>query len=190
MFIAAGIGLLVQQRDVLSWGRRGNGAQIRVNVREIRVRENLSGIGGHLAGGMTDIGCECDENDWPRGEPRTGDAALSLVAVALVAADFNKKALALFGIGGERQILKYQGESSGEENLVHVCRGYHRKDRGARLSVRLVFVKLLTSVVAIIPVIRIVSVIPIVMVVMTFAHIAVVRPLHETQRPFQPEGQK
>ena len=37
-----------------------------VDVREFRVRQNFAGVGGHLAGRVTDVGREGDEYDRSR----------------------------------------------------------------------------------------------------------------------------
>lgn len=120
MFIATEELLLVQQRNALGRRRRGNRAQIRVDVGEVGVRENLAGVGRHLAGRMTDVGSERDKNNRSRGEPCSGGATLTLIAMALVAAILDEEALAVIGIGGEGQGPQNQNQRRNEEYLAHV----------------------------------------------------------------------
>ena len=69
---------------------------------------------------MPDVGSERDEDDRSRGEPCSGGATLTLIAVALVTTILDEEALTVIGIGGEGQRPQNQNQRRNEEYLAHV----------------------------------------------------------------------
>lgn len=104
--------LLVQQRNILRRGRRGDACQIRVNILEILIGNHLFRKGRHAAGGMTHVGNQSSIGNrvWREFGPRA--ASLSLITVASVTTEFHELTLAVFRIGGRPSL---RGERCGGE---------------------------------------------------------------------------
>ena len=78
-------GSVLQQRNGGDSRRRRPGLDERVDVHQIRVGDDLLGVGRHLVGGPAHIGREAGERQVARRQPGTGGTPLALVAMALPA---------------------------------------------------------------------------------------------------------
>jgi hypothetical protein len=104
--------LLVQQRNILCQGRRGNACQIRVNIFEILIGHYLFRKRRHAASGMSHVGDQrrVGNRVWREFGPRA--ASLPLITVASVTTEFHELTFAIFRIAGRRTL---RGERSGGE---------------------------------------------------------------------------
>lgn len=85
-----------------------------MNVRKVGIRQYLTGVGGHLAGGMSDVGAERCQHDGSRSKSGASYPTLALIPMALVAAILGEETLAVLGVGGEGQRPQNQNQRRSE----------------------------------------------------------------------------
>jgi hypothetical protein len=76
--------------------------QIRIDVRDILIRDDFASVGRHLAGGLTDVGYYRLQGKWRRGDANSVGASLADIAVAFIASVTSEDFFAVLGIPGER----------------------------------------------------------------------------------------
>lgn len=133
-----GPALLLKQRNAREGRRSRARLQVRVDVRQVAVGNDLLRVRWHLVRRAPDVRREPREGEVPASQPRTRGAALTFVPVALPAADADPQLLARFRVSGGRcwclrgRLRRRPGTRDGgnQHQRCNKYRRFHMRHRG------------------------------------------------------------